>query len=204
MVRLTGPEAAVLRAASRLGELVQPTDATDFVAVGTAIFAGALFGAVVAVPVGSVTVTIGTSVGALLAGIVTGHIRAHRPLFGRVPDSAVKFMQSFGLTGFVAMVGLGAGPHFLPAVRESGLGLLFGGVVVTMVPLMAGLWFGRKVLKINPILLLGAISGAQTFTAGLAALQEKSGSAIAVIGYSGSVAIAHVFLTTYGAASSSC
>ena len=198
VVRLTGPEAAVLRAASRLGELVQPTDATDFVAVGTAIFAGALFGAVVAVPVGSVTVTIGTSVGALLAGIVTGHIRAHRPLFGRVPDSAVKFMQSFGLAGFVAMVGLGAGPHFVPAVRESGLGLLFGGMVVTMVPLLAGLWFGRYVLKINPILLLGAISGAQTFTAGLAALQEKSGSAIAVIGYSGSVAIAHVFLTTWG------
>ncbi|WP_372016298.1 aspartate-alanine antiporter-like transporter [Pseudoxanthomonas sp. 10H] len=198
VVLLTGPEAAVLRATSRLGELVQPTDATDFVAVGTAIFAGAVFGAVVAVPVGGITITIGTSVGALLAGIVTGHLRVHRPLFGRVPDSAVKFMQSFGLAGFVAMVGLGAGPHFLPAVRESGLGLLLGGMVVTMVPLMSGLWFGRYVLKIDPILLLGAISGAQTFTAGLAALQEKSGSAIAVIGYSGSVAVAHVFLTTWG------
>ena len=198
VVLITGPEAAVLRAPAHLGELVQPTDATDFVAVGTAIFAGALFGAVVAVPVGGFTVTIGTSVGALLAGIVTGHLRAQRPLFGRVPDSAVKFMQSFGLAGFVAMVGLGAGPHFLPAVRESGLGLLLGGMVVTMVPLLSGLWFGRSVLKINPILLLGAISGAQTFTAALAALQEKSGSAIAVIGYSGSVAIAHVFLTTWG------
>ncbi|MBO9716565.1 MAG: hypothetical protein J7507_07100 [Pseudoxanthomonas sp.] len=198
VVLVTGPETAVLRATAHLGELVQPTDATDFVAVGTAIFAGALFGVVVAVPVGNVTVTIGTSVGVLLAGIVTGHLRVHRPLFGRVPDSAVKFMQSFGLAGFVAMVGLGAGPHFLPAVRESGLGLLSGGMVVTMVPLLAGLWFGRAVLKIDPILLLGAISGAQTFTAALAALQEKSGSAIAVIGYSGSVAIAHVFLTTWG------
>ena len=44
----------------------------------------------------------------------------------------------------------------------------------------------------NPLLLLGAISGAQTFTAGLAALQEKSGSSVAVIGYSGSVAIARL------------
>jgi putative transport protein len=66
------------------------------------------------------------------------------------------------------------------------------------VPLFAGLYFGRYVLKINPLLLLGAISGAQTFTAGLAALQEKSGSSVAVIGYSGSVAVAHVFLTTWG------
>ena len=45
---------------------------------------------------------------------------------------------------------------------------------------------------------LGAISGAQTFTAGLAALQEKSESSVAVIGYTGSVAIAHVVLTTWG------
>lgn len=198
VVQLTGPEPAVQRAASRLGEILHPTDATDFVTVGFAIFAGALFGVLAAVPVGDIKVTIGTSVGTLLAGIVTGHLRARRPLFGRVPDSAVKFMQSFGLAGFVAMVGLGAGPHFVPAVKESGIGLLLGGAVVTMAPLLAGLWFGRKVLKIHPILLLGAISGAQTFTAALAALQEKSGSSIAVIGYSGSVAIAHVFLTTWG------
>lgn len=198
VVQLTGPEAAVQRAATHLGEIVHATDTTDFVTVGLAIFAGALFGVVAAVPVGDIKVTIGTSVGTLLAGIVTGHLRASRPLFGRVPDSAVKFMQSFGLAGFVAMVGLGAGPHFIPAVKESGLGLLLGGMVVTMAPLLAGLWFGRKVLKIHPILLLGALSGAQTFTAALAALQEKSGSSIAVIGYSGSVAIAHVFLTTWG------
>ena len=107
-------------------------------------------------------------------------------------------MQNFGLAAFVAMVGLGAGPHFLEALEQAGLGLLLGGIVVTMSPLLAGLWFGRYVLKIQPLLLLGAISGAQTFTAGLAALQEKSESPIAVIGYSGAVAVAHVVLTTWG------
>ena len=198
VVQLTGPELALQRATERLGEVVQPTDTTDFVAVGLAIFLGAMLGVVIAIPVGSISVSIGSSVGALLAGIVTGHIRAYRPLFGRIPDGAIKFMQSFGLAGFVAMVGLGAGPHFLQAVKESGIGLLLGGALVTMVPLLSGLWFGHRVLKINPILLLGAISGAQTFTAALAALQERSGSSIAVIGYSGSVTVAHVFLTTWG------
>jgi putative transport protein len=48
------------------------------------------------------------------------------------------------------------------------------------------------------LLVDGVISGAQTFTAGLASLQEESESSVAVIGYSGSVAIAHVFLTTWG------
>jgi len=198
VLQLVGPEPAVERAAAELGEIVHATDATDFVVVGMAIFLGALFGIVAVIPVGSVSISIGSSVGVLIGGIVAGHIRSRRPLFGRVPDSAVKLMQSYGLAAFVAMVGLGAGPHFLEAVRQSGIGLFLGGIAVTMAPLLSGLWFGHKMLKIPTVLLLGAISGAQTFTAALAALQEKSQSSIAVIGYTGAVAIAHVLLTTWG------
>lgn len=198
LVQLVGPEAAMARAARSLGVTVRPSDVTDFVALGFAIFLGALLGAVIAIPVGAISVVIGTSVGTLIAGIVTGHLRLKRPLFARIPDGAIRFMQSIGLAGFVAMVGIGAGPHFVAAMRESGVGMFFGGIVVTLTPLAFGLWFGRRVLKINPLLLLGAISGAQTFTAGLAALQEKSESPVAVLGYSGSVAIAHVVLTTWG------
>jgi len=98
LLLLVGPELAVERAAAELGEIVHSTDATDFVVVGGAIFLGALFGIVAVVPLGQVTVSIGTSVGALLGGIVAGHIRSRRPLFGRVPDSAVKLMQSYGLS----------------------------------------------------------------------------------------------------------
>ena len=198
VISLVGTEAAVERATKELGSVVSPSDVTDFVVLAMAVFFGALLGAIAVVPVGSVRVVIGTSVGTLIAGIVVGHMRLKRPLFGRIPDGAVKFMQAVGLAGFVSMVGIGAGPHFAEAVRESGIGLLVGGAIITFSPLFAGLWFGHKVLKINPVLLLGAISGAQTFTAGLAALQEESESSVAVIGYSGSVAIAHVFLTTWG------
>lgn len=198
VLQLVGSEPAVSRAAEELGDIVRPTDATDFVVVGLAVVVGALLGVLAAFPLGGVKVSIGTSVGVLVAGIVTGYVRSIRPLFGRVPDGAVKLMQSFGLAGFVAMVGLGAGPHFLAAVRESGIGLLLGGAVVTMVPLLAGLWFGRYVLKIQPLLLLGALSGAQTFTPALAVLQEKSDSSVAVLGYSGAVPVAHVVLTTCG------
>ncbi|WP_146907017.1 TrkA C-terminal domain-containing protein [Arenimonas daejeonensis] len=198
VLQMVGSEKAVARAAEELGDVIQPTDITDFVTVGLMVVIGALAGAAAAFSIGGVQVSIGTSVGVLLSGIVTGYIRSVRPLFGRVPDGAVKFMQSFGLAGFVAMVGIGAGPHFVVAVRESGVGLLLGGILVTMAPLLAGLWFGRYVLKINPLLLLGAMSGAQTFTAALAALQEKSDSTVAVIGYSGAVPVAHVVLTTWG------
>jgi putative transport protein len=71
-------------------------------------------------------------------------------------------------------------------------------MVVTLLPLVAGLYFGRYVLRLNPLLLLGGLAGALTMTAGLAAVQEKSGSSVAVLGYSGTVAIGHILLTTWG------
>jgi putative transport protein len=198
VLHLMGSESAVTRVAKVAGEIVAPSGATDFVAVGVAVFIGALLGVAAAVDFGSLSISIGTSVGVLIAGIVTGYIRSVRPLFARVPDGAIKFMQTYGLAAFVAMVGIGAGPHFVEGIREAGLSMLLGGLVITFTPLFAGLYFGRYVLGINPLLLLGAISGAQTFTAGLAAVQEKSGSPIAVLGYSGAVAVAHILLTTWG------
>lgn len=195
---ITGAEPVIIAAAKEFGEVIQPTDITDFVAVGFAIFIGALIGAALSFNIGGVIVSIGTSIGVLLAGITTGYIRSIRPLFGRVPDEAIQFMKSFGLAGFVAMAGIAAGPHFVTAVKEQGIGLLLGGAIVTLVPLLVGLWFGLKVMKINPLLLLGALAGAQTFTAALAAVQEKAKSPIAVVGYSGAYPIGQIVLTLWG------
>jgi putative transport protein len=76
-----------------------------------------------------------------------------RPLFGRIPEGAVSLMTSLGLASFVAMVGIGAGPHFMGALREAGVSLFLGGVVVTLVPMFVGLYVGRYILKLNPVLL---------------------------------------------------
>jgi putative transport protein len=107
-------------------------------------------------------------------------------------------MKSIGLAAFVAMVGLKAGPLFINAVKEYGLVLLLGGVVVTLTPLITGLFFGRYILRVNPLLLLGGIAGAQTMIAGVAAVQEKSDSSVATLGYSYTVAFGHILLTTWG------
>jgi putative transport protein len=198
ILTLVGPADVVEATGRRLGAIVSTSEKTDFRVLGMAATMGAIVGIIAGVDWAGFHLSLGSSVGVLLAGILVGWLHSRRPLFGRIPEPAVSFMQSLGLSGFVAMVGLGAGPHFIPAIREAGLGLFFGGMVVTMVPQIAGLYFGRHVLKCNPLLLLGGLSGAQTFTPGLAAVQEKSGSGIAVLGYSGSVAIAHVLLPMWG------
>lgn len=199
VVRLTGSEGAVTAAANSIGEIVFPSDNTDFVTLALGIFTGALIGALIVIPVGSLRIALGTSVGTLIAGLVAGYLHSVRPLFGRIPDGAIALMISLGLAAFVAMIGLSAGPHFVDALRQEGVGLFFGGIVVTTLPLLAGLYFGRYVLRLDPLLLLGGIAGAMTMTAGLAQVQERSGSPVAVLGYSGTVAVGHILLTTWGA-----
>ena len=143
-------------------------------------------------------ISLSTSVGTLLAGLVVGHLRTRFPLFGRIPDAAVSLMTALGLAAFVAMTGLHAGPVFVSAIAEAGIGLLFGGMIVTIVPMLVGLYVGRYLLRMNPILLLGGLAGAQTMTAGMAAVQDRSGSPVAVLGYTPAVPIGHILLTTWG------
>ena len=107
-------------------------------------------------------------------------------------------MKSIGLAAFVAMIGLKAGPVFVQALKDIGLTVFLAGIVVTLVPQITGLLVGRYVLRLDPLLLLGALAGAQTMTAGLAAVQERSESPVAVIGYSSTVAFGHVLLSIGG------
>jgi putative transport protein len=198
ILHLVGPETIVERAASRIGPVIAPTTETDFVTLGLAIFLGGLVGVLVVFPVGDMRISLSSSVGVLLAGLAVGHLRTRFPLFGRIPDGAINLMTSLGLAAFVGMVGLHAGPIFLPALAEAGLGLLFGGMLVTATPMVVGLLFGRYVLRMNPVLLLGALAGAQTMTAGMAAVQARSGSPVAVLGYTPAYPLGHILLTTWG------
>ena len=63
-----------------------------------------------------------------------------------------------------------------------GIGLLFGGMAATLLPQIVGFFFAHFVLRMNPILLLGAL---QTVTAAMAAVQERSGCVELFTGISG-------------------
>ncbi|MFM7611473.1 MAG: TrkA C-terminal domain-containing protein, partial [Alphaproteobacteria bacterium] len=164
IITLIGTEKNVEAAAARAGAAIRQSDATDYVTLGLAIFAGGLIGTIVGVDIAGVHIALSTSVGTLLAGLFIGWLRSRRPQFARIPDAAISMMTSLGLAAFVGMIGLHAGPVFVEAVRQVGFGLLLAGVFVTLVPQFIGLFIGRYVLRMNPLLLLGALSGAQTMT----------------------------------------
>jgi len=198
LLRIVGPEPIVQTAAKSIGVIVAPSTSIDFIVLGLAIFFGGLFGVLLSFSVGGVNISLSTSVGTLLAGLLVGSLRTRYPLFGQIPDGAISLITSLGLAAFVGLTGIHAGPIFLSALREAGIGLLLGGMAVTLLPQIVGFCFGHFVLRMNPILLLGGLTGSQTVTAAMAALQERAGSAVPVLGYTPAYPVANILLTTWG------
>jgi putative transport protein len=197
VLELIGPQRAVERVVREIGYALPQSTATKLSTVGFGILAGALIG-LPYVMVGSVKLGLSVSVGALVAGLVFGWVRSVRPVFGSIPPPALQFMIDFGLAAFVAGAGLQAGPEFVHAVGTLGVPVLLAGIVVSLAPLIATLFVGRYLLRMNPLILLGAMAGARSFTAALAAVQEKAGSRIPVLGYTVPYAVSNILLTMCG------
>jgi putative transport protein len=198
IVELLGPIDAVERLAKSAGYILRPTTTTPLSMLGFGIVLGGIVGAPFLM-LGTFKLTLGVNVGVLMLGVVAGWLTSVRPMLPAIPEPAIELMKSLGLAVFVAGVGMMAGPVFLDAVRKLGISILLAGVVVTLVPQFLALFVGRYVLRMNPILLLGALAGAQTYTGALAAVQEKSGSSVAVLGYTVPYATSNVLLTAFGA-----
>jgi putative transport protein len=106
--------------------------------------------------------------------------------------------MEFGLLLFMASVGLGAGAGIVAALKSVGIELLLAGVAVTLAPLLVTYAFGRLILKMNPVLLLGAVTGAMTSTPALGAINDAAKSTVPSLGYAGTYTFANVFLTFAG------
>ena len=127
-----------------------------------------------------------------------GGVRESRHIVSRMPEPALWVFDTIGLAVFIGCVGLGAGPSFVAGLRETGPSLLVVGLVVALVPHTTAVLFGRYVLKMNPVLLLGACAGAGTATAALRAVQDEAGSKLPVLGYTVPYAIGNILLTAWG------
>ncbi len=197
VLSLIGAKPDVERAAKELGYADRPTVTTDMIFVGLGIFLGGLVG-LLSITVGGLPLTLTASGGALIMGLVFGWLRAVRPTFGRIPEAAMWVFETVGLTVFIGVVGLSAGPSFVTGLQKSGLSLILVGLIVAVLPHTAAILFGRFVLRMNPVILLGACAGAGTITAGLRAVQEKAESTLPALGYTVPYALGNIVLTAWG------
>ncbi|MYS11650.1 aspartate-alanine antiporter [Streptomyces sp. SID6041] len=197
-VILTGPKRLVDPAGRAIGKPVPTSFATDMLWVGLGIFLGGCIG-IPALTVSGVPISLSTSGGALIMGLVFGWIRGKYPTYGNVPPGAQWFMDTLGLCLFVAVVGINAGPSFTSGLSTAGWGLLVWGAVATVVPLLVGFGVGHYVQKIRFPILMGVLAGGQTTTAAIGAINEQSRSQIPTLGYTIPYAVGNVLLTIWGA-----
>jgi len=198
VLTVVGTVSRVGRAVEFIGVADRATDVTDMLVVAAGIVVGALIG-LPALQVGRIEIGLSLPVGVLLGGLVCGWMRSVRPRwFGRIPSPTLWIFESIGLTGFVAVVGLNAGPDFVRGLQASGVTLVIAGALTISVSLLTGVLLGKWLFKMHPGVLLGVCAGACTATPALAAVQETARSSVPSIGYGVAYAVGNVFLAIWG------
>jgi putative transport protein len=197
LLRVAGSQKDVERVGREIGYIERPSSESDIVFLATGIVVGGLIG-LLTLTVGGLPLTLTSSGGALIMGLVFGWLRSVKPTFGRIPEPALWIFDTVGLAAFIGIVGLNAGPTFVSGLRETGPSLVFVAFIVAILPHLVSLLFGYHILKMNPVILLGACAGAGTITAALRAIQDESESKLPVLGYTVPYAIGNILLTAWG------
>jgi putative transport protein len=180
-----------------LGHADRPVESTDLAVVAAGIVIGGLIGALTYVA-GGVPISLSTSGGALLAGLVLGYLRTVHPTFGNIPAPSLWLMNTLGLNIFIAIVGISAGPGFVAGLQQVGLSLFLWGMVATTIPLVIAVLLGHYVFKFHPAILFGVCAGVRTTTAALGMIQEAAKSKVPALGYGMPYAIGNTLLTIFG------
>ena len=155
---------------------------------------------VITIHAGKIPVSLSTSGGALISGLVFGWLRSKHPTFGRIPKSAVWILNNLGLNMFIAVIGITSGPTFVSGLKQVGFPVFIVGAVATTLPLLIAMFLGAKVFKFRPAINLGCCAGSRTTTAALGAIQESLGSTVPAMGYTVTYAIGNTLLILMGVA----
>jgi putative transport protein len=142
------------------GDTVKSAAEFSYVSLGIGMALGVLLG-LIPIPIPGVgTVTLGIGGGPLLVALVAGKLRRTGPLLWAMPLPANIVLRNYGLAIFLAAVGINAGQPFVRTISETGLTMLFIGIVVLLTTVAIVLLAGYYLLRVPFDDLLGVASGA--------------------------------------------
>lgn len=198
VITLYGSEQDVNKAAALIGVALIQSPKTDFVFMGAGLVVGLSVG-LLSAKIGSIPLTLGSGGGTLLAGLFFGWWQSKRLTYGNLPQPAVQLLKDIGLAGFVTVVGLTSGLQAVQTIKEQGLSIFGVGVVVTIVPMVITMLFGRYVLRYdNAAILAGAVAGSRSANPAFGEVLDKAENTIPTAPFAITYALANVFLTLLG------
>jgi AspT/YidE/YbjL antiporter-like protein len=197
ILSVTGSDVAIREVAKRMGYIKDEGNETDIAFMSLAIAVGLFVGSL-AITLSDLSLSLGESVGVLLAGLVCGWLYNKNPRYGRVPQATGSFLRSLGLNLYIGALALRVGGSFREAMTGNGWLILLLGAIVTLVPHLLSLLFGKLVLKLDDTDLLGGLCGSGTCTAALNSLTEETNSSVFTFGYAPGCAAGNILLTVMG------
>lgn len=141
------------------GDSIKGTADFSYISIGIGAALGLLIG-LIPLPIPGVgKMTLGLA-GLLLLALYLGKIRRTGALVWSMPLSANLVLRNFGLTIFLAQVGLSSGPKFFATVSESGISSLMYGAIILLTLVLVTALVSLWVFRLPFDTAIGVIAGA--------------------------------------------
>lgn len=150
VISLTGNTSRTKAILKKMGRWKAADTAMNYSLFSLGIGCASLLG-IIGLKLNSIPLQLGNGTAALIMGLIlSSWIERHRDRKS-IPVTVTSFLQSFGLTLFVGTVGLQSAQAFTSAIKSLGIGVLFIGAMISIMPHLLTLFFGRYVLKMEPL-----------------------------------------------------
>ncbi len=185
-IMVVGPEDAVDRVASKMGNSIRRLNAPNIATIFVGIIMGIVFGSLpFAIPGMPVPLKLGIAGGPLIIAILIGRYGYKIHLVTYTSTSANMMLREIGLVLFLASVGIKAGAGFVNTVVD-GDGLLYvlTGFLITIIPILIVGPIARMKFRLNYFTLAGMIAGTYTDPPALAYANSICSKEAPAVGYS--------------------
>lgn len=174
VISLTGNTSRTKAILKKMGRWKAADTAMNYSLFSLGIGCASLLG-IIGLKLNSIPLQLGNGTAALIMGLIlSSWIERHHDRKS-IPVTVTSFLQSFGLTLFVGTVGLQSAQAFTSAIKSLGIGVLFIGAMISIMPHLLTLFFGRYILKMEPLALIGALTGSGTIAAAMNEISQKAG-----------------------------
>jgi putative transport protein len=167
-VGLIAPREEFPRLRKFFGDSLKSTAEFSYISIGLGMSLGVLVG-MIQVPIPGVgSFSMGVAGGPLLVALLLGRLGRSGPLSWHIPLAANLTLRNFGLTLFLAGVGLGAGRPFVETVAKSGFTSLGVGVAIVLGSVLSVMVAGQFLFRMSTDDIFGIVSGVNSNPAILA------------------------------------
>ena len=183
-VILVGGEGDVKRVEKILGNSASTLRKPNLSVIFVTILIGVLVGSV-EIPLGGMPMPakLGFSGGTLIVAILISNFGTRFKLNTHNTQSVNLMLREFGITLFLACVGLSVGGSFVEKLLDGGYMWMLYAAAIMMIPLCVTITLGRYWLKLDYFTLLGYVAGNMTFAPALSLTPDASKNNIPAVKY---------------------